>query len=276
MYFRKRTDLPKVFGEGSWVIVAGSTDSIGYEFCLQLAAQGFNLVMLGRNAQKLKEKSAEVKKQTPKVQIQTIVCEFTHDTTYGFYEDLINQVAAENVSMLYNCVGNYCGTLKDESLETIRDCLVTNVFPATFLARAFIYKFKASETEKKAIVSIGCHSSELEKVEDTTFNSAKRGIQMFNEGENCYYESKGQYLFTIMPVGIVTKKNGKKQDFLTCTPKELVTDSLGSLGQIDVTFGCKRFIAYGHISELIRNWFGNTMASKWKNWTLDLAAKHPY
>ena len=66
MYFRKRTDLPKVFGEGSWVIVTGSTDSIGYEFCFELARQGFNLVMLGRNAQKLKETSAEVKRQTPK------------------------------------------------------------------------------------------------------------------------------------------------------------------------------------------------------------------
>ena len=73
---------------------------------------------------------------------------------------------------------------------------------------------------KKAVVNIACHSAELEKVENTVFNAAKRGVQMFTEGENSYYVDKGQHLFTIMPVGIATKKNGKKEDYLTCTPKE--------------------------------------------------------
>lgn len=271
VFFIKPTDLPKVFGKGSWIIVTGSTASIGYEFCLQLAAQGFNLIMLGRDSKKLKEKSAQIKAAHKNVQIQTIVADFTKDTSYEFYENILSEIQADDVSVLINCVGNDCGTLKDESIETIRDSLVTNFFPTTFFTRAFVFKHKPSATKNKGVINISCHCSELETTKKTIFNSAKRGVQMFSEGENNAFTGKGVYLFAISPVNIVTEKNNKKRDFLTCTPSELVKDSLESFTQIDNSFGCKRFIAYGHMSELIRNWFGMTAASYWRDLTQYLA-----
>ena len=41
---------------GSWALVTGGTDGIGLEMCHQLAAQGFNIIMCGRNESKIIEK----------------------------------------------------------------------------------------------------------------------------------------------------------------------------------------------------------------------------
>ena len=38
----------------SWAVVTGSTSGIGYEFALQLAKKGFNIILVSRSESKLK------------------------------------------------------------------------------------------------------------------------------------------------------------------------------------------------------------------------------
>ncbi len=40
----------------SWVIVTGGSDGIGLEICDQMAAQGFNICIVGRSVSKIDEK----------------------------------------------------------------------------------------------------------------------------------------------------------------------------------------------------------------------------
>ncbi len=39
--------------EKSWAMVTGASDGIGAEYCRTLALQGYNLIMVGRNYNKL-------------------------------------------------------------------------------------------------------------------------------------------------------------------------------------------------------------------------------
>ncbi|CAI2376614.1 unnamed protein product [Moneuplotes crassus] len=55
-YLRQPLDLAKRYGKGPWAVVTGTTGSIGEEYCKQLARQGFNLVLFGRNKYKLDAK----------------------------------------------------------------------------------------------------------------------------------------------------------------------------------------------------------------------------
>ena len=49
----KRTNLKKRYGPASWVIVTGGSDGIGAEYAEQMAGEGFNLVLIGKVAEKL-------------------------------------------------------------------------------------------------------------------------------------------------------------------------------------------------------------------------------
>ena len=48
------------YGENSWAVVTGSTDGIGKECAKHLAGQGFNIVLVSRNLEKLNATAKEM------------------------------------------------------------------------------------------------------------------------------------------------------------------------------------------------------------------------
>ena len=56
VHFKPFPDLKKVYGENSWVVVTGGSDGIGFGFCEELAARGFNICIISRSGDKIKEK----------------------------------------------------------------------------------------------------------------------------------------------------------------------------------------------------------------------------
>ena len=44
-----RKDLASRYGKGSWAVVTGASDGLGKQYCLELASQGFNIVLFGRD-----------------------------------------------------------------------------------------------------------------------------------------------------------------------------------------------------------------------------------
>ncbi|MBA0825243.1 hypothetical protein Goarm_021844, partial [Gossypium armourianum] len=61
---------------GSWGLVTGPTDGIGKGFAFQLARKGLNLVLVGRNPDKLKDVSDSILAKYAKIQIKTVVVDF--------------------------------------------------------------------------------------------------------------------------------------------------------------------------------------------------------
>ncbi len=62
-------------GKNSWVVVTGGSDGIGLEICEQMAAQGFNICIVGRTESKVNEKLAMLKKKH-NVQTRCVVFDF--------------------------------------------------------------------------------------------------------------------------------------------------------------------------------------------------------
>jgi 17beta-estradiol 17-dehydrogenase / very-long-chain 3-oxoacyl-CoA reductase len=46
---------------GEWAVVTGATDGIGRAYALELARQGFNIVLLSRSVEKLEACAAEIR-----------------------------------------------------------------------------------------------------------------------------------------------------------------------------------------------------------------------
>lgn len=53
------------YGKGSWVLVTGASDGMGAEYCRQLAARGFNIVLVSRTLSKLQSVAKEVQTANP-------------------------------------------------------------------------------------------------------------------------------------------------------------------------------------------------------------------
>src|SRR5271154_6519096 len=60
-------------GEKSWALVTGSSDGIGKGIAYELCSHGFNVVLHGRNAEKLSRVQASLLAEYPKVQVRKVI-----------------------------------------------------------------------------------------------------------------------------------------------------------------------------------------------------------
>ncbi|KAK0574376.1 hypothetical protein LWI29_022738 [Acer saccharum] len=68
---------------GSWALVTAPTDGIGKAFAFELARKGLNLVLVGRNPDKLKDVSDSIRAKYAKTLIKSIVMDFSGDLDEG-------------------------------------------------------------------------------------------------------------------------------------------------------------------------------------------------
>ena len=61
--FSKPIDFQKL---GSWSVITGGTDGIGAEYARQLAVLGQNIIIVGRNAEKLAKMKSEIQNRSTK------------------------------------------------------------------------------------------------------------------------------------------------------------------------------------------------------------------
>lgn len=55
-----RKDLAKRYGEDSWALVTGASDGLGKQYATELALNGFNVILMGRNQEKTEDAAREV------------------------------------------------------------------------------------------------------------------------------------------------------------------------------------------------------------------------
>jgi short-subunit dehydrogenase len=59
--------------KANWAIVTGATDGIGFGFCQELCARGFNVILHGRNAAKLEKRQRELAAEFPDAKTGSLV-----------------------------------------------------------------------------------------------------------------------------------------------------------------------------------------------------------
>ncbi|KAF2403501.1 beta-hydroxysteroid dehydrogenase [Trichodelitschia bisporula] len=95
--------LYKFGPKGSWAVITGASDGIGKEYALQIAAKGFNVVLVSRTASKLEALATEIRAKTG-VQVLTHAMDFSSPDTAP-YDKLAQLTAPLDISLLINNVG---------------------------------------------------------------------------------------------------------------------------------------------------------------------------
>ena len=118
---------------GSWALVTGASDGIGLGFCEELLARGFNVLLHGRNPQKLDRIIGELSTKYPERSLDKVIADASkYDNGY---EEIARKVKSlhgpltvlvNNVGTFPLCTGgnnelaNYNATLKCPSLQILK------------------------------------------------------------------------------------------------------------------------------------------------------------
>ncbi|RSL71482.1 Very-long-chain 3-oxoacyl-CoA reductase [Fusarium duplospermum] len=100
------TNLRKYGKPGTWAVVTGASDGLGKEYALQLAAKGFNLVLVSRTLSKLESLAAEIQEKYPGkgLEIKNLAMDFSQNNNAD-YERLAELIQGLDIGILINNVG---------------------------------------------------------------------------------------------------------------------------------------------------------------------------
>jgi short-subunit dehydrogenase len=91
-------------GKESWALVTGSSDGIGLGFAQELCKNGFNVILHGRNRQKLQGVKERLKGEFPSVKIRILVIDATAPTD-SLEDIVVRELADIHLTVLINNVG---------------------------------------------------------------------------------------------------------------------------------------------------------------------------
>jgi short-subunit dehydrogenase len=122
----------------NWALVTGATDGIGFGFCEELCARGFNVILHGRNRTKLQRRASELNERFPTRKTDIILLDFTAITPS--VDGVAGEVSAilathgGQLTVLVNNVGGDGGTsaLDRNSFKDVQEMIARN---ANFLVQ---------------------------------------------------------------------------------------------------------------------------------------------
>jgi len=145
-------DLIKIYGK-SWVIITGPSSGIGLALTNKFATLGFNICMIGRNLNKLKE---EMENKYKNNEFHIINKDFINSDKNDFYKDIEEWVNNNNVRILINNIGHraissdYINQNKEDIYSTIK----CGTFPQSILTQIIMKKFDNNVKNNMCIINI--------------------------------------------------------------------------------------------------------------------------
>ncbi|KAM7269175.1 hypothetical protein ACFE04_024672 [Oxalis oulophora] len=193
---------------GSWVVITGPTDGIGKSFAFQFARKRFNLVLVARNPDKLKDVSDSIRaKYGNSLQIKTVVVDFTGDLDEGV-KRIKETIQGLDVGILINNVGisyPYARYLHEVDEQLMKNLLKINVEGTTRVTHAVLPVML--ERKRGAIVNIGSGAASIIPSDPlySIYAGAKAYIDQFSRSLYVEYKNKGIDVQCQVPLFVSTK-----------------------------------------------------------------------
>ncbi|CAG9332704.1 unnamed protein product [Blepharisma stoltei] len=199
-----KTDFSE-YGYNSWALVTGASDGLGLAISEFLASQGFNIILIGRNQEKLTKVSGQLKEKYP-IQIKIIVKDFSVSSAnpQTFFLDIKEQTKNLDVSILVNNVGSGAGANCFASLaeERVLWANAINLWPAVFLTKLYLPDMTLRKN-RSAVINI-TSSLALVKLPKCSVYCASKGFMhsfsMIVAEEAKYLSSKNKGRLDVMSV----------------------------------------------------------------------------
>ena len=219
---------------GEWAVVTGCTDGIGLQYASQLAAKGFNIVLISRSEEKLRTLSREI---TVKFDVKTKIIVYDFTKVDG-YENISKELHNLDIGILVNNVGtNYGGPVLQgkNDLQKTFDIMAVNMFSCVGVSHAVIKGM--CERKRGLMIHISSISAKINYPGANVYAATKIFMNKFVK---CFsYENEGIIDHQLVLPGYVETKLSKvKTRFFVCpTAEDYVRSAIGTIGFADVTNG---------------------------------------
>lgn len=131
----------------AWALVTGATDGIGYGFVCELASRNVNVILHGRNPEKLDRIIKELQAKHPRLHFEPFVCDATdRESWHSKFAQLIPSLKERNINLtiLINNVGGNpninktFAPLQDWTAPEVNAMIDMNVTFPTQMTRAML------------------------------------------------------------------------------------------------------------------------------------------
>ncbi|KAL0381779.1 UNVERIFIED_CONTAM: Very-long-chain 3-oxoacyl-CoA reductase 1 [Sesamum angustifolium] len=192
---------------GSWALITGPTDGIGKAFAFQLARKGLNLVLVGRNPDKLKEVSESIKSKYGSTQIKNVVVDFSGDLDDGVSR-IKDAIQGLDIGVLINNVGvsyPYARFLHEVDDKLLSNLIKVNVEGTTKVTQAVLPGMV--ERKRGAIVNIGSGAAIVIPSDPlySVYAATKAYVDQFSRCLYVEYKKSGIDVQCQVPLYVATK-----------------------------------------------------------------------
>ncbi|KAI9839299.1 MAG: hypothetical protein M1819_003294 [Sarea resinae] len=225
------TSFRKFGPKGSWAIVTGASDGIGKEYALQLAAKGFNILLISRTESKLTALASEISTKY-NVQTQTQSMDFALDSDAD-YARLKATVDGLDVAILVNNVGKshdipvpFVLTPRQEVRDIVTiNCMATLRVTQT-VAPGMVQR------KRGLILTMGSFGGLLPTPLLATYSGSKAFLQQWSAALGAELEPHGVHVQLVISYLVTSAMSKIRRASATIpTPKAFVHAVLAKLGR---------------------------------------------
>lgn len=193
------------------VLVTGSTDGLGKHLAKELAKLSANVVLHGRDKQKVESVLNELKDVNPNGIYESVVCDFnkpeTIDNCFGAIKDL--DVLVNNAGVWYE------GSTEEMGIERVTQMVNVNLLATLLVTQVLLPVVKKSEFGQILNVSSIAGVEIPVGYFHSVYSATKFGMQAFTEALAKEYSNTNVRIVGYYPGGMTTDlfvKAGQKED----------------------------------------------------------------
>ena len=251
-FFTSELNLPKRYGEGSYVVITGPSSGQGRVFAHEFAKRGFNLILVG--SERTKKVETEILEKNKNIKVITIVKNFCKAHEQDFFTEIekaINDVNGD-ISFLVNNVGHRTAWNPYHKMpkKLINDTIVAGTIVQSQMTRICLEHF-IKRKKKSCVINITAQC---------IFPTFGFGEIMDNHVTVPYlsvYEAANAFgFYQANSVWEEYKKTNKNIEFLNIMPGAVVTENTQNLSNTLFNISADKFVR--NVIKMIGNYTGNS------------------
>eukprot|EP00823_Brevimastigomonas_motovehiculus_P002600 TRINITY_DN1572_c1_g1_i1.p1 TRINITY_DN1572_c1_g1~~TRINITY_DN1572_c1_g1_i1.p1 ORF type:complete len:358 (-),score=106.97 TRINITY_DN1572_c1_g1_i1:388-1461(-) len=226
---RPRTNLADYGAKnGAWALVTGCTDGIGKGFVQVLAQRGFNIIAVGRNADKLHALGEQLEKSTH-VQTKLLVVNCAN-TSQEAFKSISDALEGLDLSIVINNVGINNTEIPDEYVNAdgvqIDEMISVNCRFACQLTRRLLPLLK--KRKRSAILNLSSISGVYSTPMMSLYSATKSFMNAFSRSLSREVSPFGIRCVSLVPYFVVSKMSGyhKANKFMVPSATDFACASL--------------------------------------------------
>ncbi|KAK0636502.1 hypothetical protein B0T17DRAFT_519272 [Bombardia bombarda] len=226
-------NLRKYGKKGTWAVVTGASDGLGKEFATQLAARGFNLVLVSRTKSKLDTlaKDLEQKNAGSGLQTKVLAMDYSQDNDAD-YESLAQLISGLDIGILINNVGQSHSIpvpFMETSPEELQSIVTINCLGT--LKTTKVVAPLMTQRKKGLILTMGSMAGVTPTPYLATYSGSKAFLQHWSTALAEELKPQGVDVHLVVSYLVTTAMSKiRRTSILIPNPKQFVRSALGKIG----------------------------------------------